>query len=125
MDQPNQKPYLRSSEEERMFVSSAVTVATDPGSRESEARERPAASGGVAMPQPPLLHSHDGQAQGDISGESVLREVLALLVDRLPQVPLNDPAGPALRRLAPALARSLGLPRARALPTPQQRLTRA
>lgn len=69
--------------------------------------------------QRPILKVHDGgcDADGNISGESVLNEIFDLLRHRLPLLAATDPARPHLAALAPALGDALGRPRAVAVPT--------
>jgi hypothetical protein len=45
-----------------------------------------------------------------VSGRTVLNEVCDLIADRLPRIPYDDPARPALAALAPRLAAELGRP---------------
>ena len=47
------------------------------------------------------------------TGAALLNDVFDLLSSRLPQLPLGDPARPALAALCPMLAQALGRPRAR------------
>lgn len=45
------------------------------------------------------------------SGEHLLGEIFDLICQRLPRLPLDDPARPALAVLSPMLAEALGRPR--------------
>lgn len=61
--------------------------------------------------QSPILTSLDGGADATLyDGEELLNEVFDLMRRRLPKIPVDDPARPALTALLPALAESLGRP---------------
>lgn len=55
----------------------------------------------------------------EYNGADLLHEVHDLLTDRLPRIPLNDPARGPLAVLAPLLARELGHPPVRQAPRPE------
>ncbi len=56
----------------------------------------------TAVPQP--IGSHG-------VGERLLNDVFDLICERLPTLPLEDPARPALTALVPMLGQALGRPR--------------
>lgn len=47
-------------------------------------------------------------ARDENTGEALLNDIYDLIVQRLPRLPLTDPARPALAALSPQLGRALG-----------------
>ena len=96
------------SDDERTFPFPAVTVAADPGSPARVGKERPAVQGG-AVTQHPILRSLDGGGgQPHYTGDDLMNEVYELMLNRLPQLAVDDPDRPRVMRLLPAMASALG-----------------